>query len=337
MSAPRISLVLVASASIAAAQPAPAPTPDANKVDARALLQSGLRLLEVGDYLGALAVFKDAYRRFPSAKLLLNIGTTQRLLDRKADAANSYQRYLESTDADPSRRAEVSAALAELDATVGRLEITVAPADAEVRVTDAWIAGTAAELMRVEPGEWRVEVRRVGFRPDVRTGTVQRGETAQLEVTLEELPPERRVERPRARLGALATAHIAVAPKLGSAWLVGATFDVTPRLGVDAAVLLGPGLISDGMATIAPPAYGGYLGASFRLSTRSLRPRIGVGLPVFVSDGARVFVRAAGGVEYVVNRHISFVADVGAEVGVNPQSDIRTIAVVPAIGVTGRL
>ena len=36
------------------------PPPEAGKVDAKSLMQSGVRLLEAKDYLGALAVFRDA-------------------------------------------------------------------------------------------------------------------------------------------------------------------------------------------------------------------------------------------------------------------------------------
>ena len=85
------------------------PQQPAGKVDAKALMQSGLKLFEAKDYLGALAVFNDAYKRLPSAKILLNIGTTEVLLERKADAANSYQRYLDSPDADPAKKPDVTA------------------------------------------------------------------------------------------------------------------------------------------------------------------------------------------------------------------------------------
>src|SRR6185295_5080845 len=115
MRTPRLVFAIAACAlpaPIAVAQPA---APVADKVDARALMQSGLKLYAAQDYLGALAVFRTAYTRFPSAKILINIGTTLIKLDRKADAANTYQRYLDSPDADRARRPEVITAIAELD------------------------------------------------------------------------------------------------------------------------------------------------------------------------------------------------------------------------------
>src|SRR4051812_38869885 len=110
--------IMAALAGTASAQPS------GDKVDAKALMQSGVKLLEAKDYLGALTVFNGAYARFPSAKILLNIGTTLKLLDRRADAANAYQRYLDSADSDPARRAEVTTVLAELDKSVGRVEVS---------------------------------------------------------------------------------------------------------------------------------------------------------------------------------------------------------------------
>src|SRR5579863_8770121 len=112
----RLSLVAIGCAlSLATAahgQPQPpGPAPSADKGDAKQLMQTGVRLLEAHDYLGALEVFKSAYERFPSAKILLNIGTTLKLLERKCEAANAYQRYLGAIDADPARRSEVADAL----------------------------------------------------------------------------------------------------------------------------------------------------------------------------------------------------------------------------------
>src|SRR5512146_2802205 len=137
--------VMVASTRLATAQ-TPPPQQPTGKVDAKALMQSGLKLFDAKDYLGALAVFKDAYARFPSAKILLNIGTTQLLLDRKADAANSYQKYLESPDADPARKADVAAQIAELDKASGVLELAITPGDAEVQLGDEWVPASSVKL-----------------------------------------------------------------------------------------------------------------------------------------------------------------------------------------------
>ena len=119
---------------VAFAQP-----PSTAKVDAKSLMQSGIKLFEAKDYLGALAVFRDAYARFPSSKILINIGTTLKELGRDAEAANAYQAYLDAPDADAAKKPQLEAIVAEIDKVVGKLEISVTPADAQVQInSDDW-------------------------------------------------------------------------------------------------------------------------------------------------------------------------------------------------------
>lgn len=315
-------------------------------MDAKALMQTGVRLLEAKDYLGALAIFREAYTRFASAKILLNIGTTLKLLDRKAEAANTYQRYLDSPDADANRTTQVVSELAELDKGLGIVEIIVRPADAELQLGEEWVPAARGKQWRVAPGGFTIGARKAGFQNAEQTGNVAAGAKTSMTFTLSEIPKQPTIgddlrvvapEEPRSRIGALAMLHVSVVPKLGSAALIGATFDVLPQLGIDGAVLLGPGLVSDGMATRPPPKLGGYVGANYALLTGKLRPRVGAGMTVFSSSGARFNARAAAGVEYVANRNISLLVEVGAEVAINPEDDIREVAIVPAVAVAGRL
>lgn len=314
-------------------------------------MQSGVKLLEAKDYLGALAIFKDAYRRFPSAKILLNIGTTLRLLERNAEAANTYQLYLDAKDTDPARRGEVEAALADLDKTVGTVTLTITPPDAEVQLADDWLPAEQARTWRVPPGPLTIHVRAKGYLPSGENVDVAAGEKKPVLVALVVEPrPEAPVEpmrldehmapvieEPRSPIGAFAMMHVSVLPKIGSALFLGGTFDVTEQLSIDAALILGPGLISDGMATLPPPKLGGYAGASFAFLSGNVRPRVSAGMPIFADDGARLFVRGAGGVEYVASRHLSLALDLGVEVGLNARDDIRHTAFVPSFGAIGRL
>jgi hypothetical protein len=344
------SLALPFAAPLALAQPAPQPAPvDPSKMDAKALMQTGVRLLEAKDYLGALAIFRDAYARFPSAKILLNIGTTLKLLDRKAEAANTYQRYLDSADADAAKKAQVTAEIAELDKAVGVVEVTVVPEDAEIKLgSGEWMPAAQAKQYRVAPGEVVVDARKTGYLSGTQTSTVAAGARVAVSLSLNEVPKQSvtvvddglapiEIEKPRSRIGALAIVHVSVLPKLGSAALVGATVDVIPQLAVDAAVLLGPGLVSDGMATRPPPSFGGYVGASYAFLPGKLRPRAGAGMTLFSSDGVRLQARGAGGVEYVATRNLSAIIEIGAEVPLNPEDDIRELAIVPSVAVSGRL
>ena len=346
---------------LAAAQPASV----GDRGDAKALVQTGVKLLEAKDYLGALATFKEAYSRYPSAKILLNIGTTLRLLGRDADAANTYQRYLDSKDADTARSIEVTQALSELDAKVGRISLQVTPADAEIQVGDEWMPAAKAKVVRFTPGEVKISARKAGFTSATTTVKAIAGTETMAALTLTAVagppvvtPTDTSIqkteplyegsdvmvpsEKPRARIGAIANVHVSVYPKLGSAAFVGGTVEVIPKLYVDAALILGPGLVSDGMATLEPPSFGGYIGASYALSLmpareKTLQFRVGGGMPIFSSNGARFALRAALGAEYIATRHLSVIVELGGERQLNPETDINDIAFVPALGVTGRL
>ncbi len=333
----------------AAAQPQPDAPADANKGDAKELMQLGVKLLSSKDYLGALAVFKDAYSRFPSPKILLNIGTTLKLLDRNAEAVNTYQRYLDSPDADQARRPEVTAEMERLDRKLGRLEIT-APAEAEIQIDDQdWAPAPSARLYRVAPGSYTLRARRDGYQPFEQTGTMEVGQSVAVTIELAVIPkavsqvfvPVPASERfddepalapePRSRLGLLARGHFDVDG--GAATFIGGTFDVTRQLRASAAAIIGPN-------------FGGYVAAHFAFLTGTIQPIVAVGMPIFFNDGARVAIRGAAGVEIVANSHFSFLVELGVEHLFNPQPmvefggmlrSINSTSLIPAFGVTARL
>ncbi len=314
----------------------------ADKVDAKALMQSGLKLLEAKDYLGALAVFKDAYARFPSAKILLNIGTTLNLLDRKVDAANAYQRYLDAPDTDPAKQSNVTAALYEIDKLVGALAITVTPPDAEVEINDGdWAPAASVHVYRVPGGQFTVRARKDKFQSEAKSASINTGEKAAIVINLTALPQAAEVstlgtarlddevvtptepEEGRSRLGGLALAHLDPV-RGGGAALVGLTFDIASAFQVQGTAILGP-------------TYGAYGGASFAVLDGTYRPFVAAGMPIFFSNGARVGVRAAGGLELVITRHVSLIAELGGELMLNPEDNILKVAFIPAIGAGGRL
>ena len=323
---------------VAAAQPAP---PQGDKLDAKSLMQSGVRLLEAKDYLGALAVFKDAFARFPSAKILLNIGTTLKLLGRNVDAANAYQRYLDAADTDPAKRSDVTTALYELDKGVGKLEINVTPTDAEVQINDGeWVPAPAAHVVRVPQGQFRVRARKDKFQGEAKSASITIGEKAAIVIALAALPEEPKVvvngpigpdpgftlhaeEEPRSAIGGIAIAHLDI-PRGGAAVLAGLTYDISGAFQIQASAILGP-------------TYGAYAGASFAFLGGSVRPMLAAGMPLFVSNGVRAGVRAAVGVELVITRHVSLIAELGAEIMLNPEDNILKAAFIPAVGASGRL
>lgn len=340
------SSLLAPAAAFAQATPADDAAGSTTKTDAKSLLASGVKLFAAKDYLGALVVFKDAYSRFRSSKILLNIATTLNKLDRKAEAANAYQRYLDADDADPAKRPEVERVLAELDHSVGVVELTVTPADAEVQLgDDDWQPAASAKKLRVPPGGSTIYVRHAGYSSDKWPVDVAAGTNKTLAITMSPIPivsaggatsGDDRASggdlvlhgtltpaTPRSRIGMLAIGHFDISHKGGAA-LVGLTADVTPRFQGQAAALLGK-------------HSGGYVGASFALMTGTIRPTISAGLPFFVANGARFAVRGAGGVEIAVNRHVAVIAELGVERMLNAEDGVAKTLFVPAIGAAGRL
>lgn len=321
----------------AAAQPN-----EPDKGNAKALLQSGLKLFAAKDYLGALAVFKDAYARFPSGKILLNIGTTLVKLDRPAEAANAYQGYLDSPDVDPAKRDETSRILAELDKRVGVLEITSTPSDAEIELAGEWRPATAIKRTRVAPGELTIKARRATYKPLTRTVTARAGATETLALALELEPvattpiPDagepapgpaltRRLDTDaRSRFGGIALAHVDPSNG-GAAAILGVAVTLTERVSVRAAAIVGP-------------YFGGYAGGSVALMTGRVRPIVAVAMPMFSSDGLRFAVRGAGGVELQLTQSFAMIAELGVEHLLNPQDSVTSPTLfVPALGVSGRL
>ena len=333
-----LSLVLTAAGATAQAQPAP-PSGAGDKGDAKALMASGLKLFAAKDYLGALSVFQTAYARFASGKILLNIGTTLVKLDRKAEAANAYQGYLDAPDSDPAKKLEVTKVVAGLDLEVGVVEITVTPADAEVQLDKGeWTPAAKLARTRVAPGSFTIHARKAGFTPADQSATVGAGGTRTVSLKLEAevvatggggtgidggLVGRSETVEPPSKLGMLALAHMDFKNKGGAA-IVGIAFDVIDRVQLQAAALLGP-------------SSGGYAGVAVALLTGRVRPVIVAGVPIFVANGARVGIRGAAGVELAFNRHISAVAELGVEHMFNPEATVTKTLFVPAIGVIGRL
>jgi hypothetical protein len=341
--------------STARAQPSPPPPKeDTSKLDASQLNKLGVQLLEQHQYNAALAIFKEAYGRFHSAKILLNLGTTLKLLDRKAEAANNYQRYLDSQDTDRARRDEVLAVVAELDKTVGRVHVAVTPDDAEIQIgaeTEEWHPRIDVALWRVEPGEVTVRARREGYQPGVQKVAIVAGGEANVTIALDKLPPPKQIvvtvpgareDIVRSRFGARATIVASVTPRTGAAALVGATVDALPQLEIDAGVILGPGLFGgSGMYVNPRPSVGAYVGASYAFLRGKLRPLVSARLPVFFESDptstTRFALRGAGGIEYVAMRQLAITIELGAEVALNGASDISGVAFVPSLAIAGRL
>ncbi|MFH0903486.1 MAG: PEGA domain-containing protein [Pseudomonadota bacterium] len=173
-------------------QPAQADDTTEAEAEARVLFREGNRLLDKRDLLGALDMYRAAFRRYPNAKILLNTAGVLVELRRKAEAADTYERYLADPAADPKIMPKVAQIVAELEKEIGRLRIEVGEPGARM-----WLDGKEvgespqALLVRVDPGAHTLMAVKEGFASSVATVTVGRGDLRTVVLRLErpDLPP----------------------------------------------------------------------------------------------------------------------------------------------------
>ena len=178
--------------------PAIAVPDPATRARAQALLVEGVRQLDARAFDQALANFLAAYGEFPSPKILLNIAATLREMGRRADAANTYQRYLADPATGAARVAEVKQLLLELDTQLTILNVRVTPRGADVSIDGGpFIPVGSALQTRVRPGIHLVRVRQGAAIGEVSVNGFE-GETKEvLAAAPVDAPPPTTVTPPR--------------------------------------------------------------------------------------------------------------------------------------------
>jgi hypothetical protein len=119
---------------------------------ARKLFAEGLELHQSHDYAGALAKFREAYRRWKNPKILANIGTEAWELGNFAVAANAYDRFLAEAPADAPNRADVERALREVQPKVGTLVGTLTGPAQSATVDGIAVEPARLHRLHVAPG-----------------------------------------------------------------------------------------------------------------------------------------------------------------------------------------
>jgi tetratricopeptide (TPR) repeat protein len=110
------------------------------------------------------------------------------------------------------------------------------------------------------------------------------------------------------------------------------------RLELDLTGMISKPVPPSGIEMEAKRIYGVFLGARYRILTGRIRPVVGVGVPMFFSDGKpRIGGRASGGLELVINGHLAIVGELGYEHFFNSQEGYKANVFVPLVQVTGRL
>ena len=128
---------------------------------AQALMTEGVKQLQARSYDQALANFLEAYNKFPSPKILLNVASTLRDMGRLADAANTYQRYLLDPTTGSERVDEVKEIMIRLDEQLTILTVRVFPRGSDISIDGGpFIAVGSSLLTRVRPGIHLVRIRK---------------------------------------------------------------------------------------------------------------------------------------------------------------------------------
>lgn len=367
----------------------------AMRTAAQALMVEGVKQLQARSYDQALANFLEAYAKFPSPKILLNIGSTLRDMGRLSDAANTYQRYLDDPATGGDRVAEVEALLVELDARLTTLHVQVTPQGSDLSIdggpfvpVQQWLVTRVRpglHLVRIREGDRRAELTIHGFEGEDKQVHVRVEAPPASSPTPTPAPPpapaarsERvspwltngtqyaadsgtgRVRRTRSGYAGATIAPVIPAFEMDDDAAIHRRDPEQVRISSGAIAVLridgklrgvagGLGLaISRGrfegdLMALRSEVTGAYLGARVRILSGFLRPYVAAGVPGFLYDDLdstklAVGVRAAAGVELMINEHLSVQGDLGYEHFFGVEDTMFEADVfVPTVGVIGRL
>jgi len=324
---------------------------EAKKQEALVLLKEGNKAAQEGDHALALEKFEQAYEKYASPNLLINIGTTLAHLGRHAEAADTYERFLADPKAEASKKAAVQSQLALLEQRIARIRVELSEPGARLTLDGGRSVGGGGvrEIVRVDPGSHTLVATKEGFREASATVSVKAGQVEIVEMRLE------RIEKPREREPAPDAADAgldsgagddaaviekaAPAARGGIGGVVRVAVDVG---GPDAAAVVG-GAYGIGnrlclhLAAILGGNQGVYADGVLSLTTGRLRPTLTLGVPVFFIDGARPAVRAAGGIAWELTSSVELTLDLGVEYFLSIPDDYEKTLFVPSMGVQARL
>jgi hypothetical protein len=332
---------LLACATAAAAQTGDA----AAKGEAQALVDQGLALAGRGDHRRALERFRAAYDTVPSAKILLNIGTTLVRLDRNAEAIQAYEKYLADPAVDTKRRAEVQNVLADLARKVGRIRVRVEPADAAVDIdgTAVQVSGGWPHLATVDPGRHTVSAAKPGFASRTVDVDVSAGNEYEVTITLtSEAAAAGDAAEPAAGEGEEADAAVSsepVARRGGLGGLVGVHVDgESGGGGAVAGVAYGLGTWLDvSAAAIVGPERGALIAARMLPINRAVSPTISMAAVAFFVDGVTPGFRVAAGLAWALVPRLNFTLEVGIERYFGAPDEYRNTLFVPSLSAIWRI
>jgi PEGA domain len=205
---------------------------EGERARARQLKDEGAAALARGDAAAALSRFEEAYRIFPSPKLLYNVGLAQAGLARSAEALESFEAFLAGAPEAPAdARAYAESQIVLLRLRVATLTVNASVDGAEISA-DGRRLGVAplGRAIHVPPGSHELTARLEGYRAARASIVLAAGEVGSVLLTMAPLPgPQERAH----------TAAVAPRASLVRNWWLWAAVGVVV---VGAAVGLGVGL-----------------------------------------------------------------------------------------------
>jgi len=314
---------------------------DENRAQARVLFQEGNRLIERANYVDALEKFRAAYRLWQNPKIELNIATTLRELGRNAEALENYREYLRKADPSPELRSEVSAVIAELEARVAHVALAVDGDAGRVLLDGREVPPAKRAQVIVEPGRHTLLVEGKGP-PSVLTFEAVAGERREVRVAapMPEPSPAPAPAPPSAGGDAAVASHLRQArSESGLGVYARVDADVSGEGAVGGAGLswATSSHFQVFVGALGGANFGAQAGARLAPLSGSLRPTLGVSVPVFFMDTAVVGFSGEVGLRQALSPQF-FVAVQGAIVRfVNAPAGYQRTVLVPSVGVELRL
>lgn len=153
------------------------------KKDAQVLFEMAVKQADAGDNAAALSSFRAAYEKFPSYKVLYNIGKVCGRMGDAPCAVRHYEQYLRDGDKDvpKARRKEVEAEIKQLSRTLAMITVKSSLTGSDVTVDDQVVGKVPlAAPIPIRGGEHKVAVVKDGAKAAERTVTVVAGESASI-------------------------------------------------------------------------------------------------------------------------------------------------------------
>jgi hypothetical protein len=162
------------------------------RVQAKALVVEGARLLRRGEAEAALQRFQSAYDLYPSPKIHFDFGLAYKTLGRPVEAVQAFQKFLaDASDADREERMQAWRMLDELMRRLVSLELTCSESGAEI-LLDGHSRGRTprSEPLILEPGAHELVVKAPGtdFLPYSQSLTAEAGKKVLVSIHLVHAP-----------------------------------------------------------------------------------------------------------------------------------------------------